>query len=132
MQRMINHLCCISFRCFMFPSLKNRESLRAKNSKKTASTIKHAKHYLNGYLKKIEHIVAANPKEVIEAWNEMLGTKYNGMFQALGFKDHILLVKIYNSSLYASLKQMHQSSLIARLHQVVPHAKIKEIQFLLG
>ncbi|BAE81275.1 conserved hypothetical protein [Chlamydia felis Fe/C-56] len=116
----------------MFPCFKNREPHKTKTSKKTASTIKHARHYLNGYLKKIEHIIAANPKEVIEAWNEMLGTKYNGMFQALGFKDHILSVKIYNSSLYASIKQMHQGELIARLHQVVPQAKIKEIQFLLG
>ncbi|WP_348664056.1 DciA family protein [Chlamydia vaughanii] len=116
----------------MLPFFKKQELYKTKSNPKTASTIKHAKHYLSRYLKKIEHIVAAKPQEVIEAWNEMLGTKYSGMFQALGFKDHILLVKIYNSSLYALLKQTHQSSLIARLHQAVPHAQVKEIQFLLG
>lgn len=117
---------------FMSPFLKQELPSTIKKSKKTASPIKHAKHYLRGYLKKIEHIVASNPQEVIEAWNEILGTKYTGMFQALGFKNHILLVKIYHSSLYALLKQTPQSSLIDQLHQRVPHAKVKEIQFLLG
>ncbi len=117
---------------FMSPFLKQKSLNSTKVSKKTASPIKHAKHYLHGYLKKIERIVAANPQEVIEAWNEMLGTQYTGMFQALGFKNQILLVKIYHSSLYAMLKQTQQSGLIAQLHQRVPHAKVKEIQFLLG
>lgn len=117
---------------FMSPFLKQDPVDITKKSKKTASPIKHAKHYLRGYLRKIEHIVAANPQEVIEAWNEIMGTQYTGMFQALGFKNHVLLVKIYHSSLYAQLKQTDQSNLIVQLHQRVPHAKVKEIQFLLG
>lgn len=116
----------------MLRDLKKQKPFRTSLSKKNASTIKHAKHYLNKYLRDIKSIVSTNPKEVIEAWNEMFGTKYSGMSRALGFRDRVLVVKIYNSSLYALLKQMDQKDLIQRLNQRVPHAKVKEIQLLLG
>ncbi|ANH79021.1 DciA family protein [Candidatus Chlamydia sanziniae] len=100
--------------------------------KKTASPIKHAKHYLYSYLKDIERILAAHPQEIVEAWNKILEGKYKEMSRAIGFKEQVLLVKVYNSSLYALLKQTDQSDLITCLHKIVPHAQIQGIQFLLG
>lgn len=101
-------------------------------SKRTASPIKHAKNYVYGYLKAIQRIVSSKPQEVIEAWNQAFGKTYSGMSQAIGFKDQILFVKVYNSSLYALLKQASQRELISQIHKIVPYANIQEIQFLLG
>lgn len=55
-------------------------------------------------------ILAGKPQEVIEAWYEILGKKYNGMTQAIGLKDGILSIKVRNASLYAVLKQSSQKS----------------------
>ncbi|WP_201456907.1 DciA family protein [Chlamydia sp. 17-3921] len=115
----------------MFLKRKKREFSKAYN-KRTASPIKHAKHRLQVYLKEIQQIMSSRPHEVIDAWNQFLGDKYVGMSQAIGFKNHVLLVKVYNSSLYAQLKQTNQGELISCVHKIAPHAKIQEIQFLLG
>ncbi|EPP35098.1 hypothetical protein CP10139811_0127 [Chlamydia ibidis] len=116
----------------MFRPFHRGAFLKKQICKKTDSTIKHANHYLPQYLKYIKRILSTKPKEVIEAWNEIMGREYNGMFRVLGFKDRVLLVKVYNSSLYAVWKQTPQSSLIARLNEIVPQTEVKEIQFLLG
>ncbi|SPN73421.1 Protein of unknown function (DUF721) [Chlamydia serpentis] len=116
----------------MFLKRKKRREFSQVQNARIASPIKHAKHYLHGYLKEIQKIVAARPHDVIEAWHQVFGDKYKKMSQAIGFRDHVLLVKVYNSSLYALLKQTPQHDLIASLHQVASHVQIREIQFLLG
>ncbi|AAD18425.1 hypothetical protein CpB0283 [Chlamydia pneumoniae TW-183] len=115
----------------MFLKRKKRGGSQVQN-KRTASPIKHAKHYLHNYLQELQKIMAARPHDAIDAWNQVFRDKYKGMSQAIGFRDHILLVKVYNSSLYALLKQTPQNDLIMSLYQVASHVQIREIQFLLG
>lgn len=122
----------VVIRCCMSLYSEKQKLSRSNFNKQTTSTIKHAKNYLSGYLKGIQCLLATNPQEIIEAWNEIIGKQYNGLARAIGFKEHSLLVKVYNASLYALLKQTHQSQLITRLHAVVPHVNVKAIQFLLG
>lgn len=111
---------------------QNLPSFRRRKPSRTDSPIKHAKHFLRDHLSHLRKILAGKPQEVIEAWYEILGKKYNGMTQAIGLKDGILSIKVRNASLYAVLKQSSQKELISRIHSAVPGAKVKEIRFLLG
>lgn len=111
---------------------QNLPSFRRRKPSRTDSPIKHAKHFLRDHLSHLRKILAGKPQEVIEAWYEILGKKYNGMTRAIGLKDGILSIKVRNASLYAVLKQSSQKELISRIHSAVPGVKVKEIRFLLG
>lgn len=107
-------------------------NFQRKKLSRTDSPIKQAKYFLRDHVVLLRKILAGRPQEVIEAWYEILGKKYNGMTQAVGLKDGVLSVKVRNASLYAVLKQSSQKELISRIHSAVPGAKVKEIRFLLG
>jgi len=69
---------------------------------------------------------------ILAAWPEIIGSRLEGMTQALSFESGVLYVRVGNSTLYSLLRTRDKPALLKSLRAKFPNTIIKTIVFRMG
>ncbi len=87
---------------------------------------------LPNVLSALAEVYNDRPDLILAAWPEIIGSKLSTMTQAVSFSDHVLTVKVKNSTLYSLLNQHDKLKILRNLQQKFPKANIRNIMFRIG
>ncbi len=104
-------------------------SFPKKNTKLTSRSVR---NMLPEFLNQVNKNCSLRPDLVPLAWPEILGDQLAPMTRAEVFKDGILYVIVFNSTLLSILSHRERHILLKKLKARFPKTDIKEIRFRLG
>lgn len=111
--------------------LKHRKRT-PKNYDGTALTTHKMTELLPIVLETIGEVYKERPDLILASWPTIIGSKIAPMTQAVSFKEGILVVKVYNSTLHSVLSQKDKPAILRILREKFPKAQIKNIVFRIG
>jgi len=85
---------------------------------------------LPSVLGRVTGVWRERPDLVLAAWQEVVGPSFEGMTEAVAFREGELVVRVKNSTLYSLLKQYEQPKLLKKMRE--RYRNVKTITFRVG
>lgn len=108
----------------LYPHFKQTHS-----QKLTSKTLQ---NLLPEFLKKVNKSCHERHDLIPLAWPEIIGEQLAPMTQAESFKEGILYVLVFNSTLLSILSHKERKTILKKMKEKFPKTDIKEIRFRLG
>lgn len=102
------------------------------NQKNTRLTSKSIQSLLPEFLKQVNENCHLRHDLIPLSWPDIIGINLAPMTRAEVFKDGILYVKVFNSTLLGILTYREKAVLLKKIREKFPKTDIKEIRFQLG
>ena len=90
------------------------------------------KDLLSPFLENVKQRTDLRPDLILQAWAEIIDSKWKGMTQASSFEKGTVVIKVKNAALYSLLVQQEGSKLLKKLQVRFPDSGIKKLKFCIG
>ena len=84
------------------------------------------------FLLKVENKYKKNPRNIVQAWQDVIDKRVVSMTKVVSYNEGVLTVKVMNSTLYSLLNNYEKDGILKRLQAKFSEEIIHKLVFKIG